>query len=72
MELKYKTMKSLEYSTQKKERMEKMKKLCEKKAIKSPRDYLVISNSVHGQKRIASRDKINRIIIEKAESINGK
>lgn len=67
MKLKYSIMNSEAHRTQKASRMQAMKKARTQKAISTSREYLVIANSISGHKRIESRQRINKILAEKAE-----
>lgn len=68
MKLKYSTMGSTVHRNQKTYRMAAMKKARTQKHIESSRDYLILANSIHGKKRIESRQRVNKLLVQKLES----
>lgn len=52
-------------SFKKKNRMQELKKVRIQKKINNSREYLIVANRISGQKRIESREKINKLLAEK-------
>ncbi len=65
MKLKYTIMKSDTHLSRKENRMQELKTVRIKKNINNSREYLIVANRISGQKRIESREKINKLLAEK-------
>ena len=64
MELKYKNMDSDIYKKKKQIRMQEIKKLRNKRNVKNANEYFAIVNRVSGEKRIKSRIRVLKKILE--------
>lgn len=60
-------MKTNEYKQEQAKRLEKIKNLRNRSTIETPKQYLAMVNGVCGEKRIKSRQKIDRL---RAQDIN--
>lgn len=69
MKLKYTIMGSDTHLSRKKNRMQELKKVRIKKKINNSREYLIVANRISGQKRIESREKINKLLAEKNKRV---
>ena len=67
VKIRYSIMSSQTYRLKKASRMQALKKARTQKTLSSSREYLVISNSVIGENRIESRNRINKILLEKID-----
>lgn len=67
MKLKYAVMNSENHRKKKASRMRALKMARTQRPIRTSREYLVLANSINGQKRIESRERINKILAEKTE-----
>lgn len=69
MKLKYTIMGSDTHLSRKKNRMQELKKVRIQKKINNSREYLIVANRISGQKRIESREKINKLLAEKNKRV---
>ena len=69
MKLRYTIMESDTHLSRKKNRMQELKKVRIQKKINNSREYLIVANRISGQKRIESREKINKLLAEKSKRV---
>ena len=68
MKIRYAVMESPKHQKEKEARIKSIKMAHASRQIRSAREYLVIANSINGQRRIASRNRINNIIAAKVNT----